>query len=55
MSKILIAFIPPPVEPAQAPMTLNISRKIGKNEGQAEKSSLSYPVVVAIDTVWNRP
>jgi hypothetical protein len=46
-----MAFMPPPVDPAQAPMTLSIIRKMGRNEGHIEKLSLEKPVVVAIETV----
>ena len=46
-----MAFMPPPVEPAHAPITLNITRKIGRNEGQAAKLSLVKPVVVVIEMV----
>ena len=51
ISRIRIAFMPPPVEPAHAPITLNITKKIGRNEGQTAKSSLAKPVVVVIEMV----
>ena len=43
--------MPPPVEPAHAPITLNITKKIGRKEGQIAKLSLAKPVVVVIETV----
>ena len=51
MSRIRMAFMLPPVEPAHAPITLNINKKIGRNEGHEAKLSLAKPVVVVIETV----
>src|SRR5690554_5125070 len=47
-----ITFMPPPVEPAQAPTKLAYSSMNGSTEGQEAKSVTVKPVVVAMDTVW---
>ena len=49
INKTRIAFTPPPVDPAQASMTLSIIRKIGRKDGHKEKLVLAKPVVVAIE------
>ena len=50
--KILMAFIPPPVEPAQAPIPARPIKKYGKYEGIELWSSEVNPVVVKKETVW---
>ena len=50
-----MAFMPPPVEPTQPPIKLSINSNTGRNSGQIEKSCVVNPVVVAMETVWNRP
>ena len=51
INKIRITFIPPPVEPAQAPMKLENSNSNGIKPGQLWYSAVVKPVVVAIETV----
>ena len=50
-----ITFMPPPVEPAQAPMHEPISSNNGKGPGQTYQASVVKPVVVPMETAWNSP
>ena len=46
----LITFIPPPVEPAQAPVNAPKKIRYGSMFGHVAKSVVENPVVVNIDT-----
>src|SRR5690606_19858087 len=48
-----ITFMPPPVEPAQAPTKLAYSSMNGSTEGQEAKSVTVKPEVVAMESVVN--
>ena len=50
-----MAFMPPPVEPAQPPINEQRIRKIGKKMGQLAKSVVANPVVVPMDIAWKIP
>ena len=43
------------MDPAQPPINDNISNKKGRKFGHEAKSCVAKPVVVAIETVWNKP
>ena len=47
----LMTFKAPPVEPAEAPITIRMSSADLANSGQTLKSVVLKPVVVIIDTV----
>ena len=46
-------FIPPPVLPAQAPISISVNKIDLENTGQASKFVVAYPVDVTIVTTWN--
>ncbi|MNW17205.1 hypothetical protein D3C71_2163100 [compost metagenome] len=47
-----ITFMPPPVEPAQAPMKAVYSSRKGRKLGHRLKSSTPKPVVANTETTW---
>ena len=47
--------MPPAVEPAQPPANAANNRIMGATEGHAAKLSVVKPVVVVMDTAWNKP
>ncbi len=47
-----MTFSAPPVEPAEAPIIINISRAALANDGQRLKLVVLKPVVVIMDTAW---
>ena len=49
INNILTTLIPPPVEPAQAPIKLAKINKTGSINGQVEKFAEVNPVVVAME------
>ena len=51
-TKSRVTFKAPPVEPAEAPITIKISKADLANDGQTLKSVVTKPVVVIIDTAW---
>ena len=51
-TKSRVTFKAPPVEPAEAPITIKISKADLANAGQTLKSVVTKPVVVIIDTAW---
>ena len=55
MSKTRYIFRPPAVEPAQPPANAVNTITTVATGGQAAWSVVVNPVVVAIDTAWNRP
>ena len=48
-----MTLTPPPVEPAQPPISMNIKRMTSVIEGQRLKFSETNPVVVQTETSWN--
>ena len=50
-----MTLMPPAVEPAHPPMKLEKINRTGIAAGQAAKSVVVKPVVVAMETAWNRP
>ena len=48
-----MAFNPPPVDPAQAPIPARAINKYGINNGNDDWSVETKPVVVAKEIVWN--
>jgi len=50
---ILIVLIPPPVEPAIAPINISIIKITLLKVGHKLKFTVAYPVVVTIDDTWN--
>ena len=46
-------FIPPPVDPAHAPTTINSNNNICDSVGHIPKSVVANPVVVIIEATWN--
>ena len=46
--------MPPPVEPAQAPINIKITRMARENSGQALKSAVAKPVVVMMEATWKK-
>jgi DTW domain-containing protein YfiP len=51
---ILETFIPPPVDPAQAPINIRVTRTALDRVFQVLKSTVEYPVVVIIDDTWKK-
>ena len=49
----LDTLIPPPVEPAEAPITITRSRTHLESSGHLLKSAVTNPVVVITDATWN--
>ena len=49
----LETFIPPPVEPAEAPTIISSKRMDLLNMGHRWKSVVANPVVVIMDDTWN--
>ena len=49
-----MAFKPPPVDPAQAPIPAKAINKYGTKRGKEEWSVTTNPVVVAKEIVWNK-
>ena len=49
-----MAFKPPPVDPAHAPIPARAINKYGMNKGKLEWSVARKPVVVMKEIVWNR-
>ena len=47
-------LMPPPVEPAQAPTNIKITRMARENSGQALKSAVAKPVVVMMEATWKK-
>ena len=47
-------FMPPPVEPAHAPMNISSTSRARLNVGHRSKSTVEKPVVVMMDATWNR-
>ncbi len=47
--------MPPAVDPAEPPIKLANISSTGRAAGQTEKFSVVKPVVVAIETAWNKP
>ena len=48
----LATFIPPPVEPPQAPIMVKIVRIACENAGHLSKSAVARPVVELILVTW---
>ena len=47
-------LMPPPVDPAQAPMNIRITRMAWENTGQVLKSAVAKPVVVMMEVTWKK-
>ena len=47
-------FSPPPVLPAEAPISITSINMLFENAGQSVKSAVAKPVVVISDDTWNR-
>ncbi len=50
-----MTLMPPAVDPAEPPTKLANMSSTGTAVGHMEKSAVVKPVVVAMDTAWNRP
>ena len=50
----LATLIPPPVEPAQAPMNINITKMALDKGGHKLKSVVAKPVVVMMEETWKK-
>ena len=44
--------MPPPVEPAQAPMNINVTKMALEKVGHWLKSTVAKPVVVMMEETW---
>src|SRR5690606_31019301 len=53
ISKCRITFMPPEVEPEDAPINIKQTNRIVKKGVQAVKSAVTNPVVVTTETPWN--